>query len=607
MKTFKYIISGIVIVGAILYGQKNTQAITAALSKDSKTVNASWFGFNKDDSTEAMQSAIRSGAKKVIVDNVGEWIVMPIILAGDQEIVFDVNTRVTAKRGEYKGGGDSLFTGKGIKNSIVTGRKGSVLRMWKSDYQKPPYQLAEWRHSLAFFDSESVTITGLTLRESGGDGIYLNKVKNTVIRDVVCDAHHRQGISVISVENLLIENCIFKNTSGTAPQSGIDFEPNGKNEKLVNVRVRDCRSENNQGMGFQTYLGPFTKESKPFDLTFENCVSIGNKAPGYWFGLSPELPAGNKISLINCRSENEIPFKIIQYHETTELTGTITGIQEGITTNIDLSKVPYDQVAAYSSDPESDLVNSLAITGKPLVPMKTGDIESETVRNLLMIRGPGTYVCYAERSEEVILSAELRKLGTGYGLTELQPDITAPSGKKVTVEPITFGKSEIVFTAPEKGAYILKFDPKVNAMVLGSKTTPIGLISLDSKPFWFLSATGKLFFYVPQTVGLFAVEVLSAQPGEKVKATLFDADENKIDGMDNIDKPYRLFCKRKPGKPAIYSVLFEKPTDGSNLDDFNVCLLGVPQIFAASPETLIIPQETTETERTPDTKKKSKK
>jgi len=30
-----------------------------------------------------------------------------------------------------------------------------------------------------------------------------------VIRDVVCDRNYRQGISVISAENLLIERCVL--------------------------------------------------------------------------------------------------------------------------------------------------------------------------------------------------------------------------------------------------------------------------------------------------------------------------------------------------------------------------------------------------------------
>ena len=78
---------------------------------------------------------------------------------------------------------------------------------------------------------------GLTIVESGGDGIGVTG-KNITIRKCVCDRNHRQGISVFSVENLLIEDCVLSNTSGTAPQSGIDFEPDHPNEILKNVVMR---------------------------------------------------------------------------------------------------------------------------------------------------------------------------------------------------------------------------------------------------------------------------------------------------------------------------------------------------------------------------------
>ena len=45
---------------------------------------ASWWGFNKEDSTHALQAAINSGVKKLIVDNTGsDWIVEPISLVND--------------------------------------------------------------------------------------------------------------------------------------------------------------------------------------------------------------------------------------------------------------------------------------------------------------------------------------------------------------------------------------------------------------------------------------------------------------------------------------------------------------------------------------------
>ena len=121
------------------------------------------------------------------------------------------------------------------ENITLTGY-GARLCMNKADYQSDAYEAAEWRMCLDFMGCSKICIEGLSLEDSGGDGIYLGATKeqpwcaDVTIRNVVCSNHHRQGISVISAVNLLIENCTLTGTSGTAPQAGIDLEPNGENE-----------------------------------------------------------------------------------------------------------------------------------------------------------------------------------------------------------------------------------------------------------------------------------------------------------------------------------------------------------------------------------------
>ncbi|MCX7888041.1 MAG: hypothetical protein N3B01_12415, partial [Verrucomicrobiae bacterium] len=84
-----------------------------------ETVRAAAFGFNPTNATAALQAAVNSGARKVIVENMGApWIVNKIQLAGDQEIVFEKGVVVQALRGAFKGTGDSLFTGT-LKTNIT--------------------------------------------------------------------------------------------------------------------------------------------------------------------------------------------------------------------------------------------------------------------------------------------------------------------------------------------------------------------------------------------------------------------------------------------------------------------------------------------------------
>ena len=248
-----------------------------------KEARASWWGFEKEDSTKALQAAISSGVKRLIVDcQAYPWIVTPLSLCSDQEIIFEEGVEVLAKEGEFMGKGDSLFSLTSVKNVTLQGY-GATLRMRRYDYDAPPYKKAEWRHVLCIRGCTNIKVYGLTLAESGGDGIYLGSVKsnpnnlNVHIKDVVCDKNYRQGISVITAENLLIENTIMRDTGGTPPAAGIDFEPNNPNERLKNVVMRNCITSNNSGDGFEFYLPNLKKSSEPISITVENCKSIGDR------------------------------------------------------------------------------------------------------------------------------------------------------------------------------------------------------------------------------------------------------------------------------------------------------------------------------------------
>ncbi len=71
----------------------------AAVAKGSITeARASWWGFDPEDSTGALQAAISSGVPKLVVDKMaGPWIVTPITLVSNQEIIFAEGVVILAK------------------------------------------------------------------------------------------------------------------------------------------------------------------------------------------------------------------------------------------------------------------------------------------------------------------------------------------------------------------------------------------------------------------------------------------------------------------------------------------------------------------------------
>ena len=301
------------------------EAIAAVEAGEMDTAHADWWGFDETDSTEAIQQAVDSGAKRVVIPYMGKpWIIRPIRLHSDLELVFEPGVLVLARKGEFRGGGDSLFAVQDASNIVIRGY-GAVLRMRKQDYQQPPYEKAEWRMGLRIMGCQNVTVEGLTIESSGGDGIYIGSsgknrwCEDVTIRDCSCVDNHRQGMSVISAQNLLVENCRFSGTGGTPPEAGIDFEADSEDERFVNCIVRNCVFESNAGHAVLIYLKPMTRRSEPVSIRIENChcrmgtpgmtpADFENRETSGWSGMcvgaiGDDGPQG-LIEFIDCTTEN---------------------------------------------------------------------------------------------------------------------------------------------------------------------------------------------------------------------------------------------------------------------------------------------------------------
>jgi polygalacturonase len=164
-------------------------ALTVMLAAAPSEVKVSSFAPGKDDATAAFNAAIATGAKKVIVDDPGfPYIIRPVILRSDLELVFMDKVVVRAKRGEFHGQGDSLFKATDVRNITIRGEGNVILEMNKSDYQdSSKYSWSEWRMCLSFRGCENVVIRNLTLKSSGGDGIYIGAHKNPGCKNVLIE------------------------------------------------------------------------------------------------------------------------------------------------------------------------------------------------------------------------------------------------------------------------------------------------------------------------------------------------------------------------------------------------------------------------------------
>ena len=89
---------------------------------------ASWWGFDAEDSTKALQNALNSGAKKVIVEKMkSDWIVDSIKVPSNVHIIFEDGVVIRAKKGGFKGVYDALFDINTQKNVRLTGTGSDLL------------------------------------------------------------------------------------------------------------------------------------------------------------------------------------------------------------------------------------------------------------------------------------------------------------------------------------------------------------------------------------------------------------------------------------------------------------------------------------------------
>ena len=263
-----------------------------------------------DDCTHVLQSAINNGAD--IELQPGLWVVSSIYLNNShQQVKLADGVHVKAKRGAFISPSACLFSIRGMVNVSLlgAGAANSKLSMLKSDYRNASlYKRGEWRCGVDVCGSMSVTVANLTIADTGGDGVYVGASKlgsdtfetgctDILLQGVVTDGAYRNGLSLISGDNVLIQNCQFLRSSGTAPQAGIDIEPNGcklptecEHDILRNVTFKNVSSKFNNGAGLQFELyGLRLPKARSVSIVVDGMVIVG----------TANLPAAVKADPLN--------------------------------------------------------------------------------------------------------------------------------------------------------------------------------------------------------------------------------------------------------------------------------------------------------------------
>lgn len=155
----------------------------------------------------------------------------------------------------------------------------------------------EWGMGISIAGSTNVTITSPTTINCWGDGIYIansysgsGAVSKTVtISNHLADGCRRQGATITSGDTITFNNPVWQNIAGTAPQAGLDIEPDDNTAVLHAIRIVSPTTNNCTGPGIQVYLGSFAGPvAKVVDIQItnhnDNSQAIGPYGVG---GLDP--------------------------------------------------------------------------------------------------------------------------------------------------------------------------------------------------------------------------------------------------------------------------------------------------------------------------------
>lgn len=123
---------------------------------------------------------------------------------------------------------------------------------------------------VSIVSSKDVTLSNMTIQGNWGDGVYLGltdengeyegsngvRIANCTIKN-----NRRSNVSIVCCDNLTIDNCYIANANGTAPQCGINIEPNSNSNAQVpydyvcgNIKILNTTIDT---MGMGDYYGQY--------------------------------------------------------------------------------------------------------------------------------------------------------------------------------------------------------------------------------------------------------------------------------------------------------------------------------------------------------------
>lgn len=261
-----------------------------------------------DDNTALMQQAIdkAEGAILIIDGNAQSYRCSQLTLKSnsiyyceENTVIKAVDTWIDSSRWQ-----EPLIDIR-LVNNVKWYGNGALITM-----NKPATLITEHAHCMGTRGATNVYVENMVLMNASGDGFYIDQYNddktnkpssNVTLKGTKCDGNGRNGISVVSGYDILIEGCTLTNTKGTAPQAGIDVEAELRSPKMTNISIRDCNFSNNGFSGF-IFAGGSSNPATEQSVYLDNCKFIEEPTALYVNGIRDN--SQGEVVISNCYFKN---------------------------------------------------------------------------------------------------------------------------------------------------------------------------------------------------------------------------------------------------------------------------------------------------------------
>ena len=192
-----------------------------------------------------------------------------------------------------------------------------------------------------YVSGKDIVLDSINIHDITSDGLYINQATNITIKNFSINNARRVGLSVIDTDKLIVENGCIDTVSGTAPEKGIDVEPNSGNKVdrasfrniyITNVSV-GFGVNNTNGDGCNNIIFDSIKVDnccagfnsvKSYNVAFRNCEidakGRGSKVYAEYEALAcgASICIGSGIIIENCIINFNVPYLKTGFDKTNE-------------------------------------------------------------------------------------------------------------------------------------------------------------------------------------------------------------------------------------------------------------------------------------------------